>query len=385
MLTRINKGNSSYVVYPLGDQTVQIDKVSMMMINSNQDKNIGLALISLEEMNGQYFEMLFDVTGKVPLQEYLKMNISQADFRKTLLNLISTLEGFDEYMIDVRQVLLTLDSVYINSFDQSISFICIALKNELQTGNLHQFFRDVVQGSNVNANSNEISYFNRVWNVISSESGFSLSNIRKAMDSENEVSLPQNPQLSVQDPTFPKVPEVQRIDEPEIITVTSSTTRKKEEVLPVPEIEDEEDKKGGIFNIFSSGKKKKPDSSLLSAFGNMTKKGQKQPETEAPEVHLIKGISGFYAGGNFEIETGEEIKIGSDAKSCQIIINDEKVNPVHCVISYQSKKKSFIVVDKSISGTFTEDGKRLPAGKSTPCSSGTIIVLGSTAHKFQLE
>jgi hypothetical protein len=74
-LTRIQKGSSVYAAYPLEQESV-IDKVSMMMINNNQNHAIGLAPISIEEMNGYYTRMLFDVTGKLTLREYVRKNIA---------------------------------------------------------------------------------------------------------------------------------------------------------------------------------------------------------------------------------------------------------------------------------------------------------------------
>ncbi|MDE6087691.1 MAG: hypothetical protein K2G25_04830, partial [Oscillospiraceae bacterium] len=179
MLTRTQKGNNIYAVYELND--AQIDKISFMMINSNQEHNIGLAPITFEEMNGVYYKMLFDVTGKVTLREYIGKHISQEDFRQMLLNLIETIEQFDEYMIDVNQILLDMDCVYINAIDHSIAFLCIALKNVTQAYRPYEFFRTVVQNSYVNLNINEVSYFNHIWNITSDEKGFSLSNMKAAM------------------------------------------------------------------------------------------------------------------------------------------------------------------------------------------------------------
>ena len=113
VLNRIQKGSNIYAVYELTDSEVKIDRVSLMMINSNQQENIGLAPITFEEMNGIYYKMLFDITGKVTLREYTGKHISQEDFRQMLLNLIDTIEQFDEYMIDVNQILLDMDYVYI--------------------------------------------------------------------------------------------------------------------------------------------------------------------------------------------------------------------------------------------------------------------------------
>ena len=119
MLTREQIGNSVYVVLPLSDQATSLDKVSIMMINNNQHPEIGLAPIRFDGKNGSYSRMMFDVTGKVTLSEYISKNITQNDFKLMLTNLINALENFDEVMIDAKQVMLQLDSVFINVIDHA--------------------------------------------------------------------------------------------------------------------------------------------------------------------------------------------------------------------------------------------------------------------------
>jgi len=264
MLARVQKGSNIYAVFDLAGQKTPLDKVSILMINSNQNHTIGLAPIALEEMNGYYTNMLFDVTGKVSLREYVSKNISQEDFRLMLTNLIDTLENFDEYMIDVQQVLLDMDSVFINELDHSIAFLCIALKGIVFNGNLYSFFRIVVENSYVSTNHQEVSYFNRVWNVIRSENGFSLQNMRMAMTDSQNAGVTSKVQSPVQSQTpVPVVPtEVKKIEEPPTITVSPKPVS-REPIQITPPVE-EEPKKKGLFGFFSSKKEKTPQKSKPS-------------------------------------------------------------------------------------------------------------------------
>ena len=73
MLTKIQKGNSIYMSENIDGMTDDLlDKVSIAMINNNQDKQIGLAPITFESMNGVYNKIMFEITGMVTLKISLR-------------------------------------------------------------------------------------------------------------------------------------------------------------------------------------------------------------------------------------------------------------------------------------------------------------------------
>lgn len=192
MLSRVQNGSSTYVVYDFPSKDVVVDEISEIMINNNQDNLVGLAPIRIESINGINKRMFFDITGMVSLREYVNNRINQNSFKNMMLNLISSIENFDEYMIDVRQVLLDIDNVYINELNLKVSFICLAIKNLDQSGDLRGFFKSLVENSNVTIAMDEKDYFHCVWNVIRNESGFSLSNMKTALTTGIVASAPIN-------------------------------------------------------------------------------------------------------------------------------------------------------------------------------------------------
>ncbi len=290
VLNRIQKGSNIYAVYELTDSEVKIDRVSLMMINSNQQENIGLAPITFEEMNGIYYKMLFDITGKVTLREYTGKHISQEDFRQMLLNLIDTIEQFDEYMIDVNQILLDMDYVYINAIDHHIAFLCIALKDVTQAYRPYEFFRSVVQNSYVNLNINEVSYFNHIWNITSNESGFSLSNMKAAMQQAEQKSEA----LHSGESSVPGALSDFRVEEPKEITISQPKPEISFPVPAPPPIPVQPEQKGGFLGrLFSTNKPPKPKKSSFE------KKPEKRPEKKPEKKYEKKAFapSGGYQGG----------------------------------------------------------------------------------------
>ncbi|MBQ7014077.1 MAG: FHA domain-containing protein [Oscillospiraceae bacterium] len=277
-------------MYELNHDGASIDEVSVCMINNNQNSAIGLAPIQFEAVNGAYTNMQFDVTGRVTLREYVSRNISQESFRRLMLNLIDTIEGFEEYMIDVRQVLLNIDCTFINELDHSVSFICIAVKGTQQSGDLFNFFREIVENSRVEASGNEFSYFHSVWNVIRSGTGFSLSNMRIAMNStKTDANAAKQPVQQTAAPVQPAPVILQRPEEPETITVSSQPQFQPQPPVQQPVVPPvapiEQDKKKGLFGGLFSQKKKKPETSSDSYQGGLAglKNGSGKNESIPPQ------------------------------------------------------------------------------------------------------
>lgn len=270
MLNRMQKGSNTYVVYEFTSDNIIIDEISMIMINNNQNNSIGLAPIRVESINGINKKMLFDITGKVPLREFVSRRINQDSFKNMMLDLISSIENFDEYMIDVRQILLNIDNVYINELDLKVSFICLAIKDMEQSGDLHCFFKDLIENSNVMITMNEKDYFHCVWNVIRNESGFSLNNIKAALttgfvsvsnDALKKNELVQQPTITNNKEFVPQ-PEVNltntSMQTPSInntVTVTPTSEQIKPSIKSTVVTTQEEKKKTSLFGKLFGSKK----------------------------------------------------------------------------------------------------------------------------------
>lgn len=189
MLNIVQNGNNKYVVFAL-DAESEIDTVSVEMINHTRKGKGVFAPIRLESLNGVYTEIRYDVTGKIPLRDYIERNQSQEAFRNSLLGVVNALENVGEYLIDISQVLLDLDSVFINSMDYSVALLCVPIVGKYSQNSVYSFVRSIVTSSHVNVGKNEYSYFNSVWNVTADETGFSLDNVKIALnpDQINGVS-----------------------------------------------------------------------------------------------------------------------------------------------------------------------------------------------------
>ena len=290
MLERRQIGSSTFVVFDLHGQQEEIDKVSMMMINNNRNQSSGFAPVSLEEMNGKCSALLFDITGRIALGEYLRKNITQEAFRAMILNLVNTIDGFDEYMISADQVLMDPDVVYINELDQSISFLCLTLKGVKQENNLAGFFREIVQRcTNVSSVGQGISFFNRAWNLVSHEEGFSLENLRSLMT--DTVRNEKTDAAPVRTPVEKMADDGMRDDGTNLITVDKAAFEQEEqqklEQFKLPEPPAQEEKKGLLGKLFGSKDKSEKEKA---------EKQDKKAKAEKPDKKAKSGFQGGLAG-----------------------------------------------------------------------------------------
>lgn len=108
---------------------------------------------------------------------------------------------------------------------------------------------------------------------------------------------------------------------------------------------------------------------------------------QAKNSASITGLSGMYAGQTLPLAENDEMVIGRDIASCNLIIdkNAEKVSRKHCGITYLPTTDSYQVIDYSTNGTFIDGDSRLVSNMPTTLQRGTVIALGNRENRFKLN
>lgn len=295
------KGGNQYLICSLAEIEAAVDEISVMMVNGNQKDKIGLAKISFDEENGARTQICYDITGMMPLTEFLNRNQTQTDFRNLILKLVSTLESFDDYMIDLNQVLLNPDYVYINFIEKKVVFICMPFSDfEIPCSlELYDFFHAVctLSSSNVALRAGEISYLNLVLNAMYSKTAFSLQNLKSVLT--NPVSSAQQPETQPQSTPNPMQP-MAKPQEPEKPFVSGDVTftAAQAAVSPVkaPVIPQAQEKKpsGSIVGKVM-GLLKKTDETAPAA-EKPVKAGKKEKPQKARKNEFVGGLASLASG-----------------------------------------------------------------------------------------
>lgn len=96
-------------------------------------------------------------------------------------------------------------------------------------------------------------------------------------------------------------------------------------------------------------------------------------------------INGMYKDIPFPISDGEEMIIGTDPSSCNIIIsqNNIYVSRKHCTIKYSIAGDTYTVIDHSTNGTFCSNGQQLAKNAPKALRKGDTIHLGDANNSYK--
>ena len=118
--------------------------------------------------------------------------------------------------------------------------------------------------------------------------------------------------------------------------------------------------------------------------------GQKKEDVQEQQLPVLRCMCGDLK--NMEIEMGEsEILVGRDTRRCALIISEQGVDQVHCMIRFNRESNNYGVVD--ISNTMTcifinndVDGNTVPLQKGIMCTveRGSWIGVGDRDNLLQL-
>ena len=110
-----------------------------------------------------------------------------------------------------------------------------------------------------------------------------------------------------------------------------------------------------------------------------------EPKTSLKLGGVLLGEKGTCAGYKFDLNPGEEIIIGKDAKVASVVIDPayKEISRKHVGVTYDIIRDQYCVVDYSSNGTWA-NGSKLTAGKAVYLPHGTELELANAKNKFLL-
>lgn len=104
-------------------------------------------------------------------------------------------------------------------------------------------------------------------------------------------------------------------------------------------------------------------------------------ETNLPSAGGMVGIRGEYQG--IVIPIGNEISLGRDPQTAQLVFNNRKISRQHCTITYEESEEVYYVSDYSRNGVMRENGARIPIGEKSCFNRGDTIYIGNVDTVFR--
>ena len=119
--------------------------------------------------------------------------------------------------------------------------------------------------------------------------------------------------------------------------------------------------------------------------GNTSIKLEDEPVKKSPFGGVLVGEKGTCAGYKYDLNAGEEIIIGKDAKVASVVIDPayKEISRKHVGVTYDIVRDQYCVVDYSSNGTWA-NGSKLTAGQPVYLPHGTELELANAKNKFLL-
>lgn len=110
-----------------------------------------------------------------------------------------------------------------------------------------------------------------------------------------------------------------------------------------------------------------------------------EPRTSLKLGGVLVGEKGTCAGYKFDLNPGEEIIIGKDAKVASVVIDPayKEISRKHVGVTYDIVRDQYCVVDYSSNGTWA-NGSKLTAGQAVYLPHGTELELANAKNRFLL-
>ena len=107
--------------------------------------------------------------------------------------------------------------------------------------------------------------------------------------------------------------------------------------------------------------------------------GTQEAEEPEPSGSLIL-LAEPYVGQQISLPDGEELRLGSDAAYCHLILELPGRQPCLCGVRWLGARNTYLVTSYVFSGLLYEDGRPLPGNSSVEVKPGSLFLEGQTGQ-----
>lgn len=364
------------------------------MINNNT--SCGAINIETRQFNDE-IKIMYDITGKESLVDFLKVNsMKKGQFLTILRNISNVIIECKNYFLDEDKYFMNLDYIYINPIDLSISLIYLPFERAISEKCSLKFidivkkiileYTDFEDAGNDRIVQKILNYLKNDWVSINDFNKFmeefGKGNV-KVFYATGEVK-----EEKVQGTVKEVIKEV--VKEPEKpITITKATievSRKKDSLYT------------SFFNKFkkknkdkskdkTKGGSRRADTGLINSTPNNSSKREIMTEMSYETILLDSKVAYLInkkAGTVEKICINKDIfKIGRRLGEVDYVTDNKAVGKIH--MEFRIMDSKYYIVDlNSKNGTFI-NGKRLESNKEYEVENKDIIMLANCKFTFQIE
>lgn len=97
------------------------------------------------EMSMKKYRILYDVTGYIPLKDFLVMPLTSMSLANLLKSVLITLKEADKYYLRQENIVFDVDRIYVNAMQQTINLIYVPVRFYETEKGLRDFLLDIIQ------------------------------------------------------------------------------------------------------------------------------------------------------------------------------------------------------------------------------------------------
>ena len=134
---------------------------------------------------GKKFNLAFDITGYIPLINYLKSGLRKHHFASLLANTYSTLQDFQERYFNVSSVILDHNYVFIDPTSKGVRFLFIPIQLYEGDASIREFYMRFAENTLFSQNEN-LEFLDEYKSIVSRGINMSFFELEQFISSLNE-------------------------------------------------------------------------------------------------------------------------------------------------------------------------------------------------------
>lgn len=179
-----NQGTVSYLVYEIDNEAI-VDHVCLGMITNNRIN--GFVPVIKSQFNERKY-LKYDISSRVTASQVLADTVNSKRLLGIFRGIVDALISADEFMINIENIVLDLDYMYVDVATFQTELICLPIKIIENNQDISTFLKNIMFQVRIDPNENS-SYFMKLLGAINSANSFSVVSFRNLIDELQRESM----------------------------------------------------------------------------------------------------------------------------------------------------------------------------------------------------
>lgn len=169
----VSKKGISQVIYK-AEKGQQVNEPELQVLS----KEINGLLPMQIEFSMKKYRFTYDVTGYIPLKDFLVMPLNSKSLASLLRSVLDTLKLMEQVYLRQECIIFDSDRIYVNAMQQSINFIYIPVRFYETEKTLRDFLLDIIQYGSFDKNEDN-TYVKEYIKILNDGMSFSVFDLEE--------------------------------------------------------------------------------------------------------------------------------------------------------------------------------------------------------------